>query len=59
MSCVADAKATTSAAIVISRSPVCGSLSAIAMRPATITICASSSQARRRPSRRVNIGNGN
>ena len=55
----AEAKATTSAAIVVARNPACGSFSAIAMRPATMKSWASSSHARRRPSRRVSAGNGN
>ena len=58
MSCVAELKATTSAAAVTANRPCCGLPSAMATSPPTMPSWASSSQLRRRPSQRVSSGIG-
>ena len=58
MSCVAEPTATPMAHQTTGISDCCGSVSAMPTSAAMITACASSSQLRRRPKARVNIGIG-
>ncbi len=58
MSCVAEPKATASAHHTSGVSETRGSLNAMPHSPATMSICANSSQPRRRPSQRVSSGSG-
>ena len=58
MSCVAEAKATASAAHTMPESATRGSAMAMPTMPATTPNCASSSQLRRRPSQCVRPGSG-